>query len=109
MSPQLLREANPTARKAHRCSLCTGPINVGETYSRRTLVYDGQVYDWLDCYACQTDKIVNLVAEWAYGEDSVYPETAYEWATETASYPGNQTDAAKRYLDRANRKEQSHE
>ena len=107
MSPQLLREARPTARKAHCCSLCTGPINVGETYSRRTIVYDGQVYDWLECYACQTDKIVSLVDEWTYGE--VSPDTAYEWATETSRYPGSQADAAKNYLDRANRKEQSHE
>ena len=109
MSPQLLREANPTARKAHRCSLCTGPINVGETYSRRTLVNDGQVYDWLECYACHTDKIVSLVAEWTHSGDGISPDIVYEWATETASHPGSQTDAAKRYLDRAIRKEQSHE
>ena len=109
MSPQLLREANPTARKAHYCSLCTSQINVGDTYSRRTLVNDGQVYDWLECYACHTDKIVNLVADWAYGEDGISPEAAYEWATETASHPGSQTDTAKRYLDRTIRKEQSHE
>ena len=111
MSPQLLRETRPTARKAHRCSLCTGPISPGETYSRRTLVYDGQVYDWRECSACEADEIVSLVADWTFSEDGIDPETAYEWATETARYPGlpSAVVAAKRYLDRANRKDQHHD
>ena len=103
MSPQLLREARPTARKAHCCSLCTGPISPGETYSRRTLVYDGQVYDWRECSDCEADEIVSLVAEWTYDEDGIGPEDAYEWASETALYPRADSLAAKRYLDRANR------
>ena len=104
MIPQLLREARPTARKAHCCSLCTGPISSGETYSRQTLVYDGQVYDWLECSACEADEIITLVAEWTR-EDGIDPEIAHEWATETARYPRCPADslAAKRYLDRANR------
>ena len=111
MSPQLLHEARPAARKAHHCSLCTGPISPGETYSRRTLVYDGQVYDWLECSACEADEIVSLVAVWTCGADGIDPETAYEWATETARYPRRPGDslAAKRYLDRANRKDQHHD
>ena len=111
MSPQLLREAHPTARKAHRCSLCTGPISPGETYSRRTLVYDRQVYDWRECSACEADEIVSLAAEWTFSEDGIDPETAYEWATETARYPRRPADslAAKRYLDRATRKDQPHD
>ena len=108
MSPQLLREAHPTARKAHHCSLCTGPISPGETYSRRTLGYDGQVYDWRECSACEADEIVSLVSDWTFS-DGIDPETAYEWATETARYPRRPADslAAKRYLDRANREDQS--
>ena len=111
MSPQLLREAHPTARKAHHCSLCTGPIRPGETYSRQTLVYDGQVYDWLECSACEADEIVSIVAGWTYGEDGISPETAHEWATETARCPRHPADSltAKRYLDRANRKDHHHD
>lgn len=92
MSLQLLHEGRPTARKTHRCSLCTGPISLGETYSRQTLVYDGQVYDWLECSACEADEIVSLVAEWTYSEDGINPEAAYEWATDTARYSRRPAD-----------------
>lgn len=42
-----------------------------------------------------------------YSEDGIDPEAAYEWATETARYPRRPADilAARRYLDRANRKD----
>lgn len=103
-SPQLLRESTPTARKSHHCSLCTGPIHPGQTYFRDTLVYDGSVYDWLTCPACDADDIHMLVLDWAGGylDEGVSVEVAYEWATETVIHgtPGAHR-AAREYLERA--------
>ena len=45
MSPQLLRETKPTARKPHLCDLCGAAITPGDTYTRATLVNDGAIYD----------------------------------------------------------------
>lgn len=102
MSPQLLREARPVARKAHRCSMCYGRIQPGETYDRDTLVYDGRVYDWLTCPGCSADSITNRVWEWSYAHDEgVGPEDAHEWATEQVIH-GSADDqrASKRFLER---------
>ena len=102
MSPQLLRDTTPTARKQHRCSSCRGPINVGEKYSRATLIYDEAIYDWLDCPACVADSITNRVYDWSNSADGVTHEGAYEWAVEQVIH-GNPDDqrAAKAWLERA--------
>lgn len=101
--PELLNEHRPKARKAHQCSVCTGPIHPGETYERATYVYDGRVYDWLTCAACERDHIVNLVWEWTggYYDEGVGPEDAHEWANDQAMH-GSPEDqrAAKNYLQR---------
>lgn len=100
MSPQLLREATPTARKTHRCSLCIGPIKPGEQYARDTLIYDDRIYDWLTCLGCTADRVISYVADWSWGE-SIDPEIAHEWAAEQVIHgdPDEQR-AAKRYLER---------
>ena len=42
---QILKQIYPTARVQHRCDLCGGTINPGETYKRTTVSEDGRVSD----------------------------------------------------------------
>lgn len=42
---QILKQIYPTARVPHRCDLCGGTINPGETYKRTTVSEDGRVSD----------------------------------------------------------------
>lgn len=100
MSPQLLRETKPTARKPHRCSTCGGPIRSGDIYTRATLVYDARLYDWLDCPACVADHVWAYVADWC-GCGDTNTDCAQEWACEAVIHgaPAEQA-AAKRYLER---------
>lgn len=42
---QILKQIYPTARVSHRCDLCGGTINPGETYKRTTVSEDGRVSD----------------------------------------------------------------
>lgn len=101
-SPQLLRRSTPTARKTHYCSLCTGPVMSGQTYTRETVVYDGHIYDWLTCTPCLDDEIYQIALGWSsrFGE-GIEPEIVYEWAEETVRHgsPDDQR-AAKNYLER---------
>lgn len=42
---RIIKETYPTARVPHRCDLCGGTINSGETYKRTTVSEDGRVSD----------------------------------------------------------------
>lgn len=42
---RILKQIYPTARVPHRCDLCGGTINPGETYKRTTVSEDGRVSD----------------------------------------------------------------
>lgn len=78
---QQLSESKPTARKQHRCSLCNGVISPGETYSRSTNIYDGRVYDFIECGSCVRDRVGSEVYDWSGCPDEGYTfEDAYEWA-----------------------------
>ena len=78
--PTLIRESKPTARKVHRCEMCRGEIQPGETYSRQTLKYD-DLYDFNTCGPCVTDKVTSVVWEWCGGPDEgVNFMDAHEWA-----------------------------
>lgn len=83
-----LREAKPVARKPHCCGMCDRQITPGETYSRATLKYDDQIYDWIECADCQRDLIYTEVHSWSCGcyDEGVNAETAYEWAHETVRH-----------------------
>ena len=96
--PTLLRSSTPRARKAHRCSSCTGVISVGETYQRDTLKYDDRVYDWLSCEGCEALHLEVWV--WADRPDEgVGPEDYEAWADEHLDDP-TFGDAARALLDR---------
>ena len=42
---QILKQTYPTARVPHRCDLCGGTINPGETYERTTVSEDDRASD----------------------------------------------------------------
>ena len=42
---RIIKATYPTARVPHRCDLCGGTINPGETYKRTTVSEDGRVSD----------------------------------------------------------------
>jgi hypothetical protein len=86
--PDLIRHTTPTARTENRCMLCTGPIGVGETYTRDTLVFDGRVYAWTECRECAAEKVGSLVLDWAGDPDEgVDAAHAHEWACENPDNP----------------------
>lgn len=86
----VLKEAQPTARKPHRCHACTITIEPGTKYNRQTAVFDGRVYDWIACLPCES--LLGDVSDWK-GDDSegVDGEDFYEWAT---AHQGNDESAA---------------
>lgn len=80
VSPTLLREAKPIARKEHTCEDCFTCIPKGTTYHRATLIYDGHVYDWVECLPCTALSwtVWQWGAEWR--DEGVGPEDFEEWA-----------------------------
>lgn len=52
--PTILKQLTPIAKKAHTCMYCGCKIPVGEKYKRDTLIYDGDLYDWIAHEDCQT-------------------------------------------------------
>lgn len=97
--PDLLREKTVTARKAHECMTCTATaIRPGETYVRTTYVYDGHLYDWVQCTEC--DQISGLVYNWSSDPDEgVGRDDFMEWAREHHDDPRH-GEAARAYLAR---------
>lgn len=84
--PELLREAQPVARKDYRCSMCRGQIKAGERYERSTYKYEDSLYDFITCLGCVADNVVGEVyAEYDYDEGVTAAE-AHEWAHETVKY-----------------------
>lgn len=75
-----LRETYPTARKARVCGFCcVASIQPGTKYRRTTNVYDGRLYDWVECLQCSA--LLGLVWEWAGRPDEgVGEDSFHEWA-----------------------------
>ncbi len=84
--PIQLKAATRVARKEHRCGMCNAVIKVGESHYVSTNLFDGRVYDWRDCEACQRDGILAEVYDWAgMPDEGVNFESAWEWAHESAA------------------------
>lgn len=56
---QILKQTYPTARVPHRCDLCGGTINPGETYKRTTVSEDGRVSDSVTHIHC--NRLINML------------------------------------------------
>ena len=72
----LLSEADPVARKAHKCNECWRTISGGEQYHVDRLVWEGQLHNHKMCAHCMVAREW-LSAEcggWVYGgiEDDVH-------------------------------------
>ena len=80
MEIQKLKRRTPLARKPHRCNFCTAlAIQPGQAYIRDTLIYDGRVYDWVACCAC--DELVVEVWDWDGASDTgIGSDEFVEWA-----------------------------
>lgn len=53
MSPQVLSDKTPTARKEHWCNLCSRVIRVGEKYHSQSNLSNGGFYVFKDCAHCR--------------------------------------------------------
>ena len=86
MTPQLLREQTPKARKPHRCKCCYATVQTEEIYQRQTYVHDGRLFDWVTCNGCAA--ITNWVWAWAPEMDreefGIGADDYTLWAEETA-------------------------
>lgn len=51
-APEFFSDSTRSARKAHKCCECKGPINVGERYKIRAGKWDGEFSTYKQCIAC---------------------------------------------------------
>ncbi|KAA9104994.1 hypothetical protein [Microbacterium rhizomatis] len=98
--PDLLKTKDVKARKPHSCETCNmTAIQPGETYSRDTYVYDGRIYDWVQCAACSA--LCGIVFAWAaYPDEGVGRDDYTEWAREVAADDTLEGERARWYLAR---------
>ncbi|MDE8648178.1 hypothetical protein PXH69_24735 [Rhodococcus qingshengii] len=86
MSITVLSTKTVTARKPHQCMTCsTVAIKPGIQYVRSTMVYDGRIYDWVQCEPCRA--ITDLVWQWSNEQDGIDADHYAEWADEFQDHP----------------------
>lgn len=79
--PDLIRTRTLRARKPHACMTChQNAVQVGETYDRATYTFDGRLYDWINCAAC--DEAKRFVIDWMDrdADEGLNEECFEEWA-----------------------------
>ena len=83
--PELLKRLTPVARKPHLCNCCGSmAVSPGERYDRSTWLYDGSVYDWVQCAPCKA--VTDLVFDWVVEVDEGISRDDYRaWATEMSN------------------------
>lgn len=75
----LIAERTVKARKDHECKLCGQRAVVkGEQYTYRTWVYDGSVFNWIDCVSCRV--VIRKVFETLEPDEGVTTDVADDWA-----------------------------
>lgn len=67
--PELISESTRKARKSHKCGLCSGTIEKGETYHRQFLKWYGDVYTFKEHSQCRS--IVGHLWRYADPEDGM--------------------------------------
>lgn len=84
-----LDQGRRTARKQYRCGLCNITIKPGDLYDFQTNVYDGRVYMWRCCLACDRDGVLGYVHDWdgGWSDEGIDYEKAAEWAQQTVEWP----------------------
>ena len=95
---QILSKKTVTARKAHVCMTCSATaIQPGQTYRRATYIYDGRIYNWVQCVEC--DALGGIVYDWSGADEGVGLDEYVEWAEEHRD-DGAHGEAARAYLVR---------
>ncbi len=78
MSPTLLAEERPVARKSHGCNACLGLIQAGETYARQRVADGSEAWTWKGHLLCESvDHHLRREAGW-YDEEGPDPEEVHE-------------------------------
>lgn len=92
-----IAEKTVTARKDHACMLC-GQVAVvkGASYTYSTWVFDGRVYNWVDCTPCGVVIREAINDGYETDEGGVDVDTADEWARESRAT----SETARAYLIR---------
>lgn len=95
----VIKSATVKARKTHRCMNCgCVAIQPGQTYERQTCVYDGRIYDWVSCAAC--NAIFGLVWDyWGEPDEGIGEDSYVDWADEHENDPAY-GELARAYLAR---------
>jgi len=73
-------ETWPTARKAHRCTLCTRTIRPGEKYRRGVALGDGTAWTFCECLHC---RAVMDLADPTCGEYEYFADVLVDWDPQT--------------------------
>lgn len=83
------RETTRRAAKTYRCGMCAATIGRGDFHRVSVNLYDGRVYNWRECLACDRDSICNYAHDWSggYHDEGVNYDVAQEWADETVGWP----------------------
>lgn len=78
----IISTTRPKARKSHRCEFCTGLIQPGEHYHRKTDVTDGRMSTFKVCEPCDDISF----AVWSYSgmpyDEGVSTDDFRDWAIE---------------------------
>lgn len=84
----MLDHGTRKARKTYRCGLCLAPIEPGDLHAFQSNLYDGRVYTWRDCLACERDGILNFVQDWdgGWSDEGIDYEKASQWADEASVF-----------------------
>ena len=80
-----LSDETRRARRAWRCELCFTRIAAGDFYHAQSNVYDGRVYTFRTCLACERDGVCAYASQVADDDGATYEE-AEEWATDAAGW-----------------------
>lgn len=71
-------DAWPTARKRHRCSVCTRPVLPGETYWRQVALDRSSAWTSQTCTHCE--RVIRAYARTtSYAYDELEVECILEW------------------------------
>jgi hypothetical protein len=82
------------ARKAHTCSCCHGPINVGEPYTKLFVVYEGEAESEKSCKACDDDVATFMADHTMRGVPSLMPDL-YQQCVDESEDEGDAENAEK--------------
>ena len=98
---EVLSEKSPKARKEYRCDLCTGTIEVGTTYTRRSICSDGSVSDFVIHKEC--DELATVTKLYEESPCGVSSDDFKELLSNYFDYTeGNEYEFAKLILKNVN-------